>query len=127
LHAFFGESPLQAFRFINRSPKTGQAQRQQIIAQPKLDNSAQLPGLRTRANVDGTITKLLPGILSVWSAERCAEFIRARARESTPWFAQYCPTIPHSPYTPSEDSEHLYDGVKRRVSSVNERDNVRQT
>jgi N-acetylglucosamine-6-sulfatase len=75
-----------------------------------------------RANVDGTITDLLPGILSVWSAERCAEFIRTRARESTPWFAHYCPTIPHSPYAPSEDSEHLYDGVKRRVSSVNERD-----
>jgi N-acetylglucosamine-6-sulfatase len=73
-----------------------------------------------RANVDGVITDLLPGILSVWSAERCADFVRARA--SSPWFAQYCPTIPHFPYTPSVGSEHLYDGAKRRAPSVNEAD-----
>ena len=47
MHTFFGESPLQAVRFINRTPKTGQAQRKQTVAQPKLDNTAQLPGLRT--------------------------------------------------------------------------------
>src|SRR5829696_5730795 len=46
-HLIFRESPLQAVRFINRTPKTSQAQRQQIVAQPKLDNTAQLPGLRT--------------------------------------------------------------------------------
>jgi N-acetylglucosamine-6-sulfatase len=75
-----------------------------------------------RANIDGEITDLLPGILSAWSAEMCAEFIRDRASKSGPFFAQYCPTIPHSPYTPSEDSEHLYDGQRRSVSSVNEAD-----
>jgi hypothetical protein len=47
LHTFFGESPLQAVRFINRTPKTGKAQTQQIVAQPQLDNTTQLPGLRT--------------------------------------------------------------------------------
>jgi N-acetylglucosamine-6-sulfatase len=72
------------------------------------------------ANVDGVITDLLPGILSAWSAQMCADFVRARA--SSPWFAQYCPTIPHFPYTPSAGSEHLYDGAKRRVPSVNEAD-----
>jgi N-acetylglucosamine-6-sulfatase len=73
-----------------------------------------------RANVDGVITDLLPGILSVWSAERCADFVRARA--NSPWFAQYCPTIPHFPYTPSTSSKHLYDGAKRRAPSINEAD-----
>jgi len=71
-----------------------------------------------RANVDGVITDPLPGILSVWSAERCADFVRA----NSPWFAQYCPTIPHFPYTPSTSSKHLYDGAKRRAPSINEAD-----
>jgi hypothetical protein len=31
-HLIFGESSLQAVRFINRTPKTGQAQRQQIVS-----------------------------------------------------------------------------------------------
>jgi N-acetylglucosamine-6-sulfatase len=74
-----------------------------------------------RANIDGEITDLPPGILSVWSAGMCAEFIRDRAKDASPFFAQYCPTIPHSPYSPSEDSEHLYDGERRTVSSLNER------
>ena len=52
----------------------------------------------------------------------CADFIRDRAKYASPFFAQYCPTIPHSPYSPSEDSEHLYDGERRTVSSLNERD-----
>ncbi len=73
-----------------------------------------------RANVDGVITDPLPGILSAWSAQRCADFVRERA--SSPWFAQYCPTIPHHPYAPSSGSEHLYDGAKRRVPSINEAD-----
>ena len=47
LHTFFGESPLQAVRFINRTSRTGQARTQQIVAQPKLNNTTQLPGLRT--------------------------------------------------------------------------------
>jgi N-acetylglucosamine-6-sulfatase len=71
-----------------------------------------------RANVDGVITDPLPAILFVWSAERCADFVRA----NSPWFAQYCPTIPHFPYTPSTSSKHLYDGAKRRAPSINEAD-----
>lgn len=55
-----------------------------------------------------------------WSARQCAEFIRARA--GTPWFAQYCPTIPHDPYTPTPSSSHRYDGMRRRSPSVNEKE-----
>jgi N-acetylglucosamine-6-sulfatase len=74
-----------------------------------------------QANVDGTIIDLREGLPpSVWAARKCADFVRNRA--ASPWFAQYCPTIPHFPYTPTSDSEHLYDGARRRVSSVNEAD-----
>jgi N-acetylglucosamine-6-sulfatase len=74
-----------------------------------------------RGNVDGTTIDLPEGTLpSVWAAERCAEFVRARA--TSPWFAQYCPTIPHYPYTPTPESAHLYDGARRSVPSVNEAD-----
>ena len=45
-----------------------------------------------------------------------------RERVNSPWFAQYCPTIPHAPYFPTPDSEHLYDGAMRNVPSVNEAD-----
>jgi len=72
-------------------------------------------------NVDGTVVDLPAGLpLSVWAAERCADFVRER--QDSPWFAQYCPTIPHNPYNPTPDSEHLYDGARRRVPSVNEAD-----
>ena len=74
-----------------------------------------------QGNVDGDWIDLPSGLPpSVWAAEKCAEFVRGR--ENAPWFAQYCPTIPHFPYTPTSNSEHLYDGARRRVSSVNEAD-----
>jgi len=74
-----------------------------------------------QANVDGTVIDLPDGLPpSVWAARRCADFVRDRA--DSPWFAQYCPTIPHFPYTPTSDSEHLFDGARRRVPSVNEAD-----
>jgi N-acetylglucosamine-6-sulfatase len=74
-----------------------------------------------QANVDGTVIDLPDGLpTSVWAAERCADFMRAR--QDSAWFAQYCPTIPHQPYTPTSDSEHLYDGARRSVPSVNEAD-----
>jgi N-acetylglucosamine-6-sulfatase len=74
-----------------------------------------------QANVDGTVIDLPSGLPpSVWAARRCADFVRNRA--ASPWFAQYCPTIPHFPYTPTSDSEHLHDGARRRVPSVNEAD-----
>jgi N-acetylglucosamine-6-sulfatase len=80
-------------------------------------NNAQVPN---RANVDGHLTDVLDQIPSGWGADRCAEFIRDRSGGS--WFAQYCPTIPHQPYYATKDSEHRFDGAKRRVSSFNERD-----
>jgi N-acetylglucosamine-6-sulfatase len=73
-----------------------------------------------QVNEDGTWVDLTGESTSVWAAERCAEFVRERV--NTPWFAQYCPAIPHSPYSPSPDSEHLYDGARRSVPSVNEAD-----
>jgi arylsulfatase A-like enzyme len=73
-----------------------------------------------RANVDGTVTDVLDAIPSGWSAQKCAEFIRDRA--GGPWFAHYCPTIPHQPYYATEASEHRFDGAKRRVASFNEKD-----
>jgi N-acetylglucosamine-6-sulfatase len=69
--------------------------------------------------VDGTWADI-PGIPSVWAAQMCAQFVRERA--GSPWFAQYCPTIPHDPYTPTAHSRHLYDGARRRAPSVNEKD-----
>ena len=73
------------------------------------------------ANVDGTVIDVPDGLpLSVWAARRCADFVRER--QDSPWFAQYCPTIPHDPYNPTPSSEHLYDGARRRVPSVNEAD-----
>ena len=56
----------------------------------------------------------------MWAAEQCAQFVRERVE--SPWFAQYCPSIPHAPYFPTPDSEHLYDGAIRNVPSVNEAD-----
>ena len=74
-----------------------------------------------KGNVDGTWIDLPAGELpSVWAAKRCADFVRDRA--ASVWFAHYCPSIPHQPYTPTSRSEHLYDGARRRVSSVNEAD-----
>ena len=74
-----------------------------------------------RGNVDGTQIELPAGQLpSVWAAKRCEDFVRTR--QGSPWFAHYCPELPHSPYTPTSRSEHLYDGARRRVPSVNEAD-----
>jgi N-acetylglucosamine-6-sulfatase len=73
-----------------------------------------------QGNVDGTWIDIIGQPTSVWAAERCAEFVRERV--GSPWFAQYCPTIPHFPYFPTPDSEHLYDGAMRSVPSVNEAD-----
>lgn len=80
-------------------------------------NNAATPN---HANVDGDIIHILKGIPSGWAAQRCADFIRAR--RGSRWFAQYCPTIPHFPYSPTRPSKHLYDGVRRRVPSFNEKD-----
>lgn len=83
-------------------------------------DGASNPQIPNRGNIDGALTDILEVKPSVWSANMCADFIRSRA--GSPWFAQYCPTIPHSPYYPTKASKHRYDGVRRRVSSVNEGD-----
>lgn len=72
-------------------------------------------------NVDGAWVDIQDGLRpSIWAAEHCATFVRQSA--GTPFFAHYCPSIPHEPYNPTAASEHLYDGDTRRVSSVNEKD-----
>jgi arylsulfatase A-like enzyme len=77
--------------------------------------------ISNEGNVDGTVIALPDGLPpAVWAARMCADFVRARA--ASPWFAQYCPSIPHFPYTPTDRSAHLYDGARRSVSSVNEAD-----
>ena len=75
-----------------------------------------------RGNVDGTWVDLPEDSVSpsIWAAGRCADFVRNR--QGSPWFAHYCPTIPHFPYTPTSRSRHLYDEARRRAPSVNEKD-----
>jgi N-acetylglucosamine-6-sulfatase len=75
-----------------------------------------------QVNEDGTWVDLTGEPTSVWAAKRCAEFVREHV--NSPWFAQYCPSIPHAPYFPSPESEHLFDGAMRdaSVTSVNEAD-----
>ncbi len=70
-------------------------------------------------NEDGEVHRI-GGKPSVWAAARLAQFVRNRAGGERPWFAQYCPTIPHFPYEPTPESEHLYDGADRDVPSTNE-------
>ena len=68
-------------------------------------------------NEDGAVL-MLEGSPSIYAAKACAEFIGMASGQN--WFAQYCPTIPHRPYTPSPDYEHMYDGDRREVPSTNE-------
>jgi N-acetylglucosamine-6-sulfatase len=85
------------------------------------DSSGQDSLISNQGNVDGTMIDLPDGLpTSVWAAQRCVDFVRARVNSS--WFAQYCPSIPHFPYTPTARSAHLYDGESRRAPSVNEAD-----
>ena len=74
-----------------------------------------------QGNVDGTWIDIV-GPTSVWAAEECVKFVSEHV--NSPWFAQYCPSIPHAPYFPTPDSEHLFDGAMRdaSVTSVNEAD-----
>jgi arylsulfatase A-like enzyme len=71
--------------------------------------------------VDGTWIDIV-GPTSVWAAEECEKFVSEHV--DSPWFAHYCPSIPHAPYFPTTDSEHHFDGARRdvSVSSVNEAD-----
>jgi N-acetylglucosamine-6-sulfatase len=85
------------------------------------DSTGQDSLISNEANVDGTVIGLPDGLPpSVWAAQRCADFVRERV--ASPWFAQYCPSIPHFPYTPTDRSAHLYDAARRSVPSVNEAD-----
>jgi arylsulfatase A-like enzyme len=71
-----------------------------------------------QVNEDGEVYRI-GGKPSMWAAARLADFVRNHAGGG-PWFAQYCPTIPHAPYEPTPESEHLYDGADRDVPSTNE-------
>ncbi len=74
------------------------------------------------ANLDGEVVELPRYVRpSEWAARRTAEFVRGRAGLG-PWFAQFCPTDPHSPYTPTRENRHHADGDTRRVPSTNERE-----
>ena len=57
---------------------------------------------------------------SINSARHLSEWIKARANEPTPFFAQYAPTIPHQPYTPTARGRRRFGGTRRAVPSVNE-------
>ena len=59
---------------------------------------------------------------SMWAARQVEGFIRSMAGSVEPWLAHYCPTIPHQPYEPTSESEHLFDGDTRDVPSTNEAD-----
>ncbi len=74
---------------------------------------------QAEGSVDGEWVSI-PSQPSIWAANRLADYVRGKEGSSTPWFAQYCPTIPHHPYTPTRASEHLYDGANRDVPSTNE-------
>jgi N-acetylglucosamine-6-sulfatase len=79
------------------------------------------PDELTEVNIDGEVQEFpSQGIPSGWAAQKTCDFIANH--QSDPWMAHYCPTIPHFPYTPTSQSEHLYDGARRTVDSMNEDD-----
>ena len=75
-----------------------------------------------KVNIDGDVQPFPApgGIPSGWAAQKTVDFIEGHLSE--PWFAHYCPTIPHQPYTPTPQSAGLYDGARRTVPSINEDD-----
>ncbi len=76
-------------------------------------------GGKAWSNVDGQRLDLVEGVNpSIMAAQDCAEFVTVN--KDVPWFAHYCPTIPHRPYTPEPEYEHMYDGDRRDVPSTNE-------
>jgi arylsulfatase A-like enzyme len=75
----------------------------------------------SRVNEDGEQYDLVEGVnASTYAAQKCAEFISDPENALTGWFAHYCPTSPHRPYTPSEHYAGMYDGQRRDVPSTNE-------
>jgi N-acetylglucosamine-6-sulfatase len=55
--------------------------------------------------------------------EMALPWIKERTPSTTPFFIQYSPTNPHTPYTPTAAHAHLYDTVSPRdVPSINEAD-----
>jgi N-acetylglucosamine-6-sulfatase len=76
-----------------------------------------------RANIDGreVIPGLGPEYETRWMTDKAINFIRSNA--GRPWMAWYAPNSPHKVYTPTPESEHLFDDVRpRSVPSVNEED-----
>jgi N-acetylglucosamine-6-sulfatase len=68
-------------------------------------------------NIDGEVVNLEENP-SIYAAEQCSDFINQN--NGRQWFAHYCPTIPHRPYTPEPEYEHTYDADRRDVPSTNE-------
>jgi arylsulfatase A-like enzyme len=78
-------------------------------------------GDETHINMNGHVMAVEQGInVSMLAARDCADFVADPENILTGWFAQYCPTIPHRPYTPEPEYEHMYDGDRRDVPSTNE-------
>jgi N-acetylglucosamine-6-sulfatase len=69
-------------------------------------------------NVDGDV-RLTDRPPDEFAAVLLQSFVRNR---SSPWFAVFAPTSPHSPYEPSPEHEHDFDGVPWHPRALNEAD-----
>jgi N-acetylglucosamine-6-sulfatase len=81
--------------------------------------------LTIRANVNGrwSDTGVSVSQEAKWLADHVDTFIRNSA--NVPWFCFYGPRGPHSPYTPSPESEHYADDIPlRRPVNFNEPDGM---
>jgi N-acetylglucosamine-6-sulfatase len=63
-----------------------------------------------RANNNGKVTSVT-GDHSSYFGSRAESYIR-NASPGVPWFCMYCPTDPHTPYTPPPEDAHDYDGAR---------------
>jgi N-acetylglucosamine-6-sulfatase len=82
---------------------------------PHADRWSAIVGLQNdaqpwRVNNNGKVTEQT-GDHSSYFGTRTENFIR-NASPEVPWFCMYCPTDPHSPYTPPSTDAHDYDGVE---------------
>jgi arylsulfatase A-like enzyme len=77
------------------------------------------------ANVNGTWTDTRVSVRqeAKWLADHVDTFMRNNA--GVPWFCFYGPRGPHTPYTPSAESEHYADDIPlRRPGNFNEPDGM---
>ncbi len=69
-------------------------------------------------NVDGDV-RVVDRQPDEYAARQLQSFIR---NQDSPWFAVFAPSSPHSPYTPSDQHEHDFDGVAWDPPALNEKD-----